>query len=457
MPQEEQLTEEFIREVKTTHCSSMPVIDPDGANTGVYTIFLPWEAVYLTSAIHRMLRRKKPHPSLCMLFQRGKCKVGSNCNQVHANVDVVSQLRLSGAHDCCLLHGDVASNDPNFLFGYLLQTGEMLMTSVQCKVRVPWERLARTACLDRLLEKKADSDRRIRFTMSHVCRLHQEQKCRFGHDCHHIHLCRSWWTSLDEDLPPSLRRFSSPLPRGVPEDTGRPYRQRSAPQLLRPTPREPLVPPETSERAVSRSFARLRLDLTAHHNLSAPDILPPTLRPASPDGVSASMSFIGSAFTSSTSNASQGDPPASPGKREPELGLQPTRSCWGFLLDDPPELDTLLSGQPEDTAAAAEDLLASACAAFSPLALTAALPDAPTATPSSWVVLDIFVEPVSRTVRVALDPHRGTLADVRPQIELEAPFVFVVDCDVISFFEERYLRAPGLAHARVIVRSVSKI
>ena len=75
-----------------------------------------------------MLKRKKPHPSLCMLYQRGKCKAAAKCNQVHAHVGVVAELRTQGARDCCLAHGDIPSNDPNFLFTYLMHHGDVIMT-----------------------------------------------------------------------------------------------------------------------------------------------------------------------------------------------------------------------------------------------------------------------------------------------------------------------------------------
>ena len=50
---DEPLKPEFIRKIKNEHSSTMPVIDPEGAETGAYTIFLPWESVYDTQGLHR--------------------------------------------------------------------------------------------------------------------------------------------------------------------------------------------------------------------------------------------------------------------------------------------------------------------------------------------------------------------------------------------------------------------
>eukprot|EP00994_Dinema_validum_P007293 NODE_590_length_1521_cov_59.614130_g434_i0.p1 GENE.NODE_590_length_1521_cov_59.614130_g434_i0~~NODE_590_length_1521_cov_59.614130_g434_i0.p1 ORF type:complete len:404 (-),score=64.28 NODE_590_length_1521_cov_59.614130_g434_i0:218-1429(-) len=205
---DESMNQILIDKIKKNHSSTMPVIDPDGPNTGVYTIFLPWEAVNETQGLHRLLKGQKPHPSLCMLYQKGRCRAAAKCNQVHANPIVVTEVRAQGRHDCCLQHGDPPSNDQNFLFSYLLQKGDLLLiTTAKKKVTIPWEKLARTACLDKLLEKKGDPAKPLRFFLSYVCRLHQNEKCRYGQDCHHIHLCREFWAGLLERHPSLSTEF----------------------------------------------------------------------------------------------------------------------------------------------------------------------------------------------------------------------------------------------------------
>ena len=80
--------------------------------------------------------------------------------------------------------------------------------------QVPWERLARTACLDKLLEKKGDADRPLKFAASYVCRLHQEERCRYGHDCHHMHVCREFFQTRGDETA-----GEGDTPAGVPPAT----------------------------------------------------------------------------------------------------------------------------------------------------------------------------------------------------------------------------------------------
>eukprot|EP01004_Peranema_trichophorum_P008286 NODE_703_length_2439_cov_71.008636_g604_i0.p1 GENE.NODE_703_length_2439_cov_71.008636_g604_i0~~NODE_703_length_2439_cov_71.008636_g604_i0.p1 ORF type:complete len:367 (+),score=40.24 NODE_703_length_2439_cov_71.008636_g604_i0:5-1105(+) len=156
-------------------------------------------------------------PSLCILFQEGKCKAGSNCNQIHADPEVVQSLRAR-TRTCCLAHGHRPSNEESFKSAFLSRDDPLQMCTTQGTFNIPRCWVARTKYLEEVLEREQDQRQKkkrgyVWFPMNRVCRLHQNKKCTFGTECSHIHICRTFWSKMLEQHPeligepdPSMRR-----------------------------------------------------------------------------------------------------------------------------------------------------------------------------------------------------------------------------------------------------------
>jgi len=235
--------------------SSIPVIDPQLKHLG--RVAIPNQLVSPTAAIERW-RRRDPHPpSLCMLFQLGRCHAGADCNQVHADPVYVDSIRRTlGAlphSTCCFGHGDVPSYRADFR-KMLEERGVQLNLTGQPPILIPADRLAMTLYWDRILKSRRgprtpdDSGRPVRFNPQRVCKLHQREACKYGVDCNSVHLCRELWAALQPLVGPALLpdasqsstatsssrppRYRDPVPPGVPPPsyTHRPYTPQANPR-----------------------------------------------------------------------------------------------------------------------------------------------------------------------------------------------------------------------------------
>eukprot|EP01012_Entosiphon_sulcatum_P049114 TRINITY_DN67708_c0_g1_i1.p1 TRINITY_DN67708_c0_g1~~TRINITY_DN67708_c0_g1_i1.p1 ORF type:complete len:738 (+),score=86.40 TRINITY_DN67708_c0_g1_i1:36-2216(+) len=149
----------------------------------------------------------KKEPSLCMLYQAGRCNAAARCRQIHADRPYILSIRLQSAATgtCCTLHGDMASNDPAFvqLFQPFAEDGLsvwMQITGRQDVLPVPKNRIARTFGLDLVMGTNYQPSQQLLFHQSKVCGLHQKKRCRYGRDCKHIHLCRDFWNDVVQQL-----------------------------------------------------------------------------------------------------------------------------------------------------------------------------------------------------------------------------------------------------------------
>mmetsp|Transcript_109768 Transcript_109768/g.190178 ORF Transcript_109768/g.190178 Transcript_109768/m.190178 type:complete len:371 (-) Transcript_109768:1172-2284(-) len=134
--------------------------------------------------------------SLCLLFHSGECKLAAKCHQIHANADFVNSLRATSAKasTCCASHGDVRSQEPEYI---ALVGGRLFCRFEHSDGRLEPLRvneLARTSALEVAL---TDDTQSVTVPHSKVCRLHQEDRCRFGRDCKNYHLCRNVHERLD--------------------------------------------------------------------------------------------------------------------------------------------------------------------------------------------------------------------------------------------------------------------
>eukprot|EP00994_Dinema_validum_P005121 NODE_322_length_1893_cov_215.796638_g231_i0.p1 GENE.NODE_322_length_1893_cov_215.796638_g231_i0~~NODE_322_length_1893_cov_215.796638_g231_i0.p1 ORF type:complete len:388 (-),score=79.04 NODE_322_length_1893_cov_215.796638_g231_i0:667-1830(-) len=186
----------------------LEIIDPLN-RTGKVPI--PSELVFETQGKAEYLKLleggapRKRDFSLCMLFQRAKCHAGPKCHQIHAPRDFISHLReQAGNRTCCKFHGDARSAEGHYeskvaqcphLTMLVRKVNRGVNSSSSDAVSIASDRLARTGALETLL---GNSTGQVAFSATQVCRLHQEEKCRFGKDCKNIHVCRELWRTIGE-------------------------------------------------------------------------------------------------------------------------------------------------------------------------------------------------------------------------------------------------------------------
>ncbi|KAK7195615.1 hypothetical protein NESM_000490400 [Novymonas esmeraldas] len=150
------------------------VVDPQRRKLRV-----PLSAILSTKALNGRLKT----PSLCLLYQSGRCRQGDNCYQVHVDPTTVERLRaeVESMPCCCYEHGD--GND--HLANRAAYEGRSL--GIAGQFVVPLSRVAYTAGLRRVLQEEQAC---APVSSSVLCRLHGlPGGCRFGADCKFIHVC----------------------------------------------------------------------------------------------------------------------------------------------------------------------------------------------------------------------------------------------------------------------------
>jgi hypothetical protein len=199
-----------------TGSDAVYVLDPAGRDTGVYSVLVPREHILETRAVHAYSSTDKP-PSLCMLFQNGNCRMGSQCQQVHVLPEIMQHIRsfCSTLGTCCFHHGDVHSVNVTCPMAQLSMQfpNVSLMLRDGRKLKVPLTALAWTTCLEKLLSQSLSSGVGVPgFSFTQVCRVHQLQRCSYGKACRHIHLCREYWKIVLKMFP-TTATTPSPAPR----------------------------------------------------------------------------------------------------------------------------------------------------------------------------------------------------------------------------------------------------
>jgi len=135
------------------------------------------------------MQQKVRDLSLCLLFQRGQCKAGSKCHQIHADPNYISSLREQAAagNSCCAAHGDVCSA------GFLQQNRSVaIVDATGSGMAYPLSCFGRTQLLDQMLRTSGGL---CRIPENKICRLHGQGRCKFGRDCKNVHLCRKGATT----------------------------------------------------------------------------------------------------------------------------------------------------------------------------------------------------------------------------------------------------------------------
>ncbi|RNC49671.1 hypothetical protein TcCL_NonESM00536 [Trypanosoma cruzi] len=149
------------------------VVDPRRSKLRV-----PLSAISPTKA----LGIRAQNPSLCLLFQSGRCRQGVNCHQVLVDPEIVQRLRriVDSLPCCCTFHGDCNTHcwdaKANSKRGVFISN-----------VWVPLSHVAYTSGLARFVTNKVQ--RPLSFGV--LCRLHGKTGgCRYGADCWYLHVCR---------------------------------------------------------------------------------------------------------------------------------------------------------------------------------------------------------------------------------------------------------------------------
>jgi hypothetical protein len=181
---------ESNRDVSST--AVLSVIDPQN-RTG--KIQIPLSHVFETKGKTEAIRvHNQKDLSLCLLFQNGKCNVGGKCHQIHADVEFVRKLRVIATQSstCCAKHGDVQSKD------LTANDRTVLVTSPSgTHVPLPARSFAMTQGLTALLASRGN----MTITLQRVCRLHQQNRCKYGRDCRHMHMCREAYNQCTATTP----------------------------------------------------------------------------------------------------------------------------------------------------------------------------------------------------------------------------------------------------------------
>ncbi|KAG5479071.1 hypothetical protein LSCM1_02918 [Leishmania martiniquensis] len=150
------------------------VVDPQRRK-----LHVPLSAIQATKALNGRLKT----PSLCLLYQSGRCRQGDNCYQVHVDPDVVERLRadVKSLPCCCFQHGDCNSHMMD------RKAYDERSLRIAGRFSVPLTSVAYTAGLQRVLQ---DQQACAPVNPSVLCRLHgQPGGCRFAADCRFVHIC----------------------------------------------------------------------------------------------------------------------------------------------------------------------------------------------------------------------------------------------------------------------------
>jgi len=174
----------------------MEVIDPAN-RTGKVSI--PVDQVHNTAGKQAFLNGTADRDlSLCMLFQRGKCRAAAKCHQIHADREYIAHLRSRAKEsNCCIAHGEPRAKEDGLMEQLRVMGTFVLQTNDESHV-LKVESLARTAELTRMFEQQGGES--LTIPARKICRLHQKQQCLFGKDCKNVHLCRDVWRNAQQNI-----------------------------------------------------------------------------------------------------------------------------------------------------------------------------------------------------------------------------------------------------------------
>lgn len=162
----------------------VPVIDPMNRNGKVsIDMKLITETRGLVEYMSTPVAQRKDL-SLCLLYQKGRCNAGARCHQIHACPEFITKVRAQVAvsNNCCAAHGDVFSTT------YAKATQVVTVVTDGVGVDYSLSAFARTEALELVLSKSKTAS--LKVPANKICRLHGQNRCKFGQDCKNVHLCR---------------------------------------------------------------------------------------------------------------------------------------------------------------------------------------------------------------------------------------------------------------------------
>lgn len=150
-----------------------------------------------TSGVDRYHSNHPHSPSLCMLFQRGRCNAGQQCNQIHVDRPYAAAIRqllhTTPLNNCCDEHGDIASQDSKFVAEFAHTPFVELRSEGYPSIRLSRTKIGRTEFWARVHKGRGKG---LFFTPDRVCTLHQRHQCTYGPECKNAHVCREFWQEL---------------------------------------------------------------------------------------------------------------------------------------------------------------------------------------------------------------------------------------------------------------------
>jgi hypothetical protein len=191
------------RKNSVTGTTTLSIIDPQN-RTG--KIQIPVSHIFETKGKAEAMKCHNKDYSLCLLFQNGKCNVGGKCHQIHADCDFVRKLREAAisCSTCCGLHGDAHSKEHA-----AAERTIVIVSQTNTHVPVPLKRFAATQGLSAILHSR-HGGASATVQMQRLCRLHQQNRCKYGRDCRHMHVCREVYNAQLSSSP-----STSPVPTAV--------------------------------------------------------------------------------------------------------------------------------------------------------------------------------------------------------------------------------------------------
>lgn len=280
--------------------STVPVIHPSFKALG--RIWVPWPVLSHTSGLDRVLHNHPHAPSLCVLYQTGKCFSREKCNQIHVERQWASTvwhaLEQAAVYNCCRSCGDLPSVTHELFGGPRGPPDLSLRVPGVPPFAIPVQQIAATRFWQRFL---AEDRHHLYFAPDRICILHQQNTCKYGVECKNVHLCRKVWKEMLKTLKaiPGITLSepwdSAPLDDSVQEQYDAPtVPVTTAPPAvdpLRPSRSLAIVHPNSGEEIVpvsgpvpnSRFPTGEPVFLTSRMN--APAVVPPALKPPPPPTV----------------------------------------------------------------------------------------------------------------------------------------------------------------------------
>lgn len=166
---------------------------------GVGQLRVPHEDVLETAGKARSREVDQPKLSLCLLFQRGSCRMDARCNQAHVPATAAQMARMPH-RTCCYACGNAERLPRDLLRRARAGAALSLVCGGARSVKVPFARVVWTRHWSATPPPPKGTRATVERPMQCVCRLHRRGSCNRGGDCANVHVCRMLLFEDDENL-----------------------------------------------------------------------------------------------------------------------------------------------------------------------------------------------------------------------------------------------------------------